>query len=253
MNSPHVPPVIQAVGLACVPVDDMPASSVLAREPVAAAVVTLHERDDGHREVTIKCVSDARDLEWPLPVLLDGALVASAPTIVSESDCDTLAIEAASRRFFTEPNLAALAKGQGMIDPAAMFGTGIDEVALCQRLGIHATFVPDHEVARSWRRDAPATAEGVALSMAVRRLMLWAHGAAFLKAVPDPFFETLLPLRERLLDLEQDRPELKAMLRSRPFGRAASFASYYREYRTRRDAGDEDARWATFEDGLSYV
>lgn len=253
MNSPHVPPVIQAVGLACVPVADMPPGSVLARKPVAAAVVTLHERDDGHREVTIKCVSDARDLEWPLPVLLDGALIAGAPIILSESDCDTLAIEAASRRFFVEPNLAALAKGQGMIDPVAMFGTSLDEIALCQRLGIQATFVPDCDVVRSWSRSAPVAAEGVALSIAVRRLMLWAHSASFVKAVPDAFFETMLPLRERLMHLEQDRPELKAILSSRPFGRAASFASYYREYRTRRDAGDEDARWATFEDGLSYV
>jgi hypothetical protein len=42
-------------------------------------------------------------------------------------------------------------------------------------------------------------------------------------------------------------------LASRPFGRAASFASYYYEYRTKRDAGDEDVRWASFEDGLYYV
>ena len=40
MNSTYAPPVIQSVGLACVPIDDMPPGTALARKPVAAAVVT---------------------------------------------------------------------------------------------------------------------------------------------------------------------------------------------------------------------
>lgn len=74
MTSPYVPPVIQAVGLACVPIDDMPPGTALALIPVAAAVVTLHARDDGHRDVKVDCMSDARDLEFPLPVLVEDAL-----------------------------------------------------------------------------------------------------------------------------------------------------------------------------------
>lgn len=253
MNSPYVPPLIQAVGLACVPVDDTPSGTALARKPVAAAVVTLHARDDGHRDVTIVCVSDARDLEFPLPALVEDALVASAPIVITEPDCNVLTIEAAARRFFVEPKLGALAKGQGLVDPVAMFGEGHDEVALCRRLGIAASHVADRDVARWWRRDAPAAAEGVALTIAVSRLMLWAHGASFLKGLPDAFFETLLPLRETLMGVEAERPEMKAILASRPFGRAASFASYYREYRAGRDAGNEAVPWVTFEEGLSYV
>jgi hypothetical protein len=253
MKSPHMPPLIQAVGIACVPLDDMPPCTALARKPVAAAVVTLSERADGHRDVIATCVSDARDLEFPLPVLVEDALVASVPTIITGSDCNVLAIEAAARRFFVEPKLGALAKGQGLIDPTAMLGGGHDEVALCRRLGIAMGPVTCKDVARWWRRDAPAAAEGMALTIAVARLMLWAHGASFFGGLPDAFFETLLPLREKLMDLEADRPEMKAILASRPFGRAASFASYYHDYRSKRDAGEEAARWMSFEDGLFYV
>lgn len=253
MKSPYVPPVIQAVGLACVPIDDMPPETTLARKPIAAAVLTLSERDDGHRDVAVTIIADVQPLEFPLPVLINDALITGAPILISEGDCQVLTIEATARRFFVEPKLAALAKGQRLIDPVAMIGAGHNERALCRRLCIPASSASDHDVARWWDPTAPAAVEGVALFNAVSRLMLWAHCAAHLRALPDAFFETLLPLRERLMDIEADRPEVKTLLASRPFGRAASFASYYREYRARRDAGDEDARWATFEAGLYYV
>lgn len=253
MKSPYMPPAIQAVGLACVPVADMPPGTTLARKPVAAAVITLSERDDGHRDVTVTCMSDAREMEFPLPVLIDEALIAGAPVILTKTDCDVLTVEAASRRFFVEPKLGSLAKGKNLIDPVAMFGAGIEEAALCRRLGINAPAVADRDVAKWWTREAPGAAESAALVAAAARLILWAHGAAFMQGLPDAFFETLLPLRERLFDLEKERPGVKELVASRPFGRAISFASYYREYRTKRDAGDDDARWVTFEEGLSYV
>lgn len=253
MKSNHVPPVIQAVGLACVPIADMPPGSALARKPVAAAIVTIVERDDGHRDAVVTCVSDARSMEWPLPVLIENALVAGAPTIIAKGEREVLALEAASRRFFVEPNLAALAKGQGVVDPTTMLGSDLDEADLCRRLGVPASYAIDSDVARWWDRDSPAAVEVVALMAAVSRMVLWAHGASFLGALPDPFFETMLPLRERLFDLEADHPGLKSLLSSRPFHRVASFASDYRAYRAKRDAGDAEARWATFEDGLSYV
>lgn len=253
MSSFYMPPVIQAVGLACVPVDDMPPGTALARKGVAAAVITLAERDDGHRDVDVTCLSDARDLEFPLPVLVNDALVAGAPVIMSEGDCDVLTIDAAARRFFVEGKLGALARGEGLVDPVAMFGAEHDEAALCRRLGIPANMVEDRDVARWWNREAPMACEGVALTSAVSRLMLWAHGTSFLRGLPDPFFETLLPLRQRLMDLEGAYPALKTCVSSRPFHRAASFASYYREYRSRRYAGDETGRWLTFEEGQSYV
>jgi len=215
--------------------------------------VTLSERDDGHRDVIVTCLSDARDMEFPLPVLVNDALVAAAPTIITQHECDVLALDAASRRFFTEPQLGALAAGQGLIDPAAMFGSGLDETALCRRLGIPAGTAPDRDIAQWWNREAPGAVEDVALTIAVSRMILWAHGASFLRASPDAFFETLLPLRERLMDLDAERPALKPLIAARPFNRAASFAGYYRDYRARRDAGDEEIRWLTFEDGQLYV
>lgn len=253
MNAPIMPPIIQSVGLACVPVDDMPPGSVLARKPVAAAIVTIAERGDGHRDVIVNCVTDACEFEWPLPVLIDNALVPTAPTIITDDDRKVLAIEATSRRFFAEPRLGALNRVRGAIDPVAMMGEGGEEVALCRRLGIPANLIPDADVARWWKRDAPVAVEDVALTAAVSRLVLWAHIASFQNAQPDTFFETMLPLRERLMELEQTHPGLKPFLSSRPFNRAASFASFYREYRAKRDAGDSDAHWVTFEDGLSYV
>jgi len=253
MKSDFVPPVIQAVGLACVPVVDMPPGTMLARKPVAAAIVTIAERDDGHRDAIVTCVSDTRELEWPLPVLIDSALVPGAPTIITESDRAVLTIEAASRRFFSEPSLGALASGQGLIDPVAMFGSGDDEPAMLSRLGIAASLAPDSDVARWWNREAPLAVEDVALTAAVSRMVLWAHGASFRHASPDPFFEVILPLRERLLAMEPEHPAVKPILASRPFHRAASFASFYREYRTKRDGGDHDARWLTFADDVSYV
>jgi len=253
MKSASVPPLIQAVGLACVPIHDLPPGSVLARKPVAAAIITIAERDDGHRDVIVKCVTDAREFEWPLPVLVDDALVADAPTIITDSDGEVLTIEAASRRFFTESKLGALVMGKTRIDPVAMFGTGHAEAALCRRLGIASDSVSDADVAQSWNRHAPMAVEGVALTVAVSRLMLWAHGASFFHGLPEPFFEILLPLHTRLMDMEPDYPALKPLVSSRPFNRAGSFAEYYREYRAKRDAGDESVRWLTFEDGLSYV
>lgn len=250
MTTKLMPPVIQAVGLACVPVTDMPPATTLARKPVVAAIVTLTERDDGHRDVVIKTVTDARDMEHPLPVLINDALVAGAPTIITQADHDVMMAEAASRRFFVEPALGSLAKN--LIDPVAMFGAGHEEAALCRRLGIPANLVPDSDVARWWNRDAPLAVEGVALTIAVSRMVLWAHAASFLHGLPDAFFETVVPLRLRLLDLEAEHPSVKALLASRPFHRAASFAGYYRDYCAKRDTGD-DGRWLTFEDGQSYV
>ena len=251
MKSPYMPRMIHAVGLACVPVADMPPGSLLARKPVAAAVITVQERDDGHRDVLIDCMSDARDTEFPLTVLLDGAL-ASAPTLISPDDRALLAADATARRFFAEPRLAKLAAGEHAIDPTAMFGTA-DERALCLRLAIGAPYVSDRDVELAWSRQAPQAAEGIALASAASRLMLWAHRASFETAAPDCFFEVLRPLAERLYEYEEQYPILTQLIRSRPMNRAGSFGAYYREYRAARDAGDDQAQWVTFEDNLLHM
>ena len=175
-------------------------------------------------------------------MLIENALVPGMPTIITEADLVVLAVETASRRFFVEPKLAALARGQGVVDPTTMLGGSRDEAVLCRRLGISVELASDSDVARWWNREAPAVVEDVALTAAVSRMVLWAHGASFLGALPDAFFETVLALRERLFDLEGEHSGLKPMLASRPFHRAASLASDYRAYRAKRDAGDVDAR-----------
>lgn len=253
MQSSYMPRAIQAVGLACVPVPDMPAGSLLARRPVAAAVVTLRVRDGGQQQVDISCLSDARDTEFPLPMLLDQALSHETTTIITTQDRMILQLEAANRRFFVEPRLAALAAGEGALDPVLAFGAGDEERLLCRRLSIPECHVSDRDVELGWRRDMPAPTEGLALSIAAARLMLWAHGAAFRTATPDPLFETLLPLRQVLFEVEDRYPMVKALTSCRPMNRVASFAGYYRDYRAARDAGDHSAEWVTFEDDLLHV
>ena len=255
MKNIDMPAAIQAVGLASLPVHDMPPGEpALARRPVAAAVVTLQARSEGHSEVIATRVSAARDTEFPLPWLIDQALVAGVPIIISPEDRAVLRIPAMAGRYWVEPRLAAVCAGTNAIDPTAVFeGKVGDEAALCRRLQIPTSQVNDADVERTWSRDRPRPAMDVALGIAVSRLMLWAHGVSFASAEPVAFFETLLSLRDWMLGEEKDWPSLHRAVRSRPVSRATSFASTYREYRTARDGGDEAAAWVTFEDGLFHT
>lgn len=50
MNEYQLPKCLQVIGLACIPLNDLPDEHpALARRPVAAAVLTLVEQDDGHQ------------------------------------------------------------------------------------------------------------------------------------------------------------------------------------------------------------
>ena len=84
MNEYQLPKCLQVIGLACIPVNDIPDEHpALARRPVAAAVLTMVDQDDGHRWINTICVSDARKSEIPLPHLLDKTLL---PGVVQISD-----------------------------------------------------------------------------------------------------------------------------------------------------------------------
>jgi len=252
MKNTQMPGLLQSVGLACVPLSGL--EPALARKPVAAAVITLQERSDGHREIVAATLSDARDMEFPLPWLVDRALVAGAPTIIAPTDRAVLATEAMARRFWSEPTLAMLCDGANAIDPIDLPGApAVDERALCRRLQIPTGAVSDTEVARIWSRHTPEPAIDVALGIAAARLMLWAHGAAFAWAEPDAFFETLLPLRDWMMGEEEKWPSLHHAVRSRAVARATSFASSWRTYCDARDADDPQAAMVTFEDGLFHT
>ena len=255
MTDTVMPPLIQAIGLACVPVPGMPADDpALARQPVAAAIVTLARREDGHREFVVARHSDARAAELPLPWLVDRSLVPGAPVVATPADVATLALDAASRRFAAEPRLAVLTAGKDLIDPCSIVGTpAADEPALLRRFGIPLVMAGDAEVERAWSRHQPDRAMDAALGDALARLVAWAHGAAFAAATPEPLFETLLPLHGWLVDEVERVPGLDPLLRSRPLRHAASFASHYRVYCERREAGDADAAWVTFEEGLFHT
>lgn len=255
MTDIAMPPLIQALGLACVPVPGMPADDpVLARQPIAAAIVTLALRGDGHREIISMRHSDARPAEFPLPRLVDRSLVPGAPVVATPADVATLALDAAARRFTAEPRLAALATGRDLIDPRAIAGAPMsDEAALLGRLGLTLAIANRAEIERAWSQHQPDKAMNAALESAIARLVAWAHSASFAAADPGPLFEALLPLHAWLSNEVERVPEFAPLLRSRPLRRVASFANHYRDYRVRRNAGDPDTMWVTFEDGLFHI
>lgn len=178
---------LQVIGLACIPVNDIPDEHpVLARRPVAAAVLTMAGQDGGYCGVSAICVSDARKSEIPLPHLLDKTLLPGVAQIASAADRATLAMDAMSRRFFVEPALAKLCSGEEAIDPAAMGEQGFDERTACRRFSIPMPEIDDADIELAWSRSAPAAAEDHALRVATARLMLWAHVEAFRSARPEP-------------------------------------------------------------------
>src|SRR3546814_17911664 len=79
--------------------------------------------------------------------------------------------------------------------------------------------------------------------------MLWAHVEAFRIARPEPFFEIMLALRDWIDAREYLKAALADIGNSRPIRRADSFAHHYRDYRQRLAAGDETARWVSFQEG----
>lgn len=247
MKTTILPPVLQAIGLACVPVHDMPANGPgLAMRPVAAAVITLQTRADGHREIIALCMSDANASDAPLTRLLEQAFVPEASTLISPEDRAVLSIEAVARRTWSEPRLAAICAGRGVIDPAAVCGSRAgEERALCRRLQVPASLIGPGEIERAWSRKTPEPAMDIALSTAVARLMLWSHGASFIAGEPEAFFETLLPLREWMRGEEDEWPSLRQAAASRVMSWAASYAATYRRYRSAREE-DDGVSWASF-------
>ena len=113
--------------------------------------------------------------------------------------------------------------------------------------------IGDADIELAWSRSAPAAAEDHALRVATARLMLWAHVEAFRSARPEPFFETMLALRNWIDASEYLKAALADLGNSRPIRRADSFAHHYLDYRQRVAAGDETARWVSFEDGLFHA
>ena len=141
MNEYQLPKCLQVIGLACIPVNDIPDQHpALARRPVAAAVLTMVDQDDGHRWINTICVSDARKSEIPLPHLLDKTLLPGVVQIASMADRMTLAMDAMSRRFFVEPALAELCFGEtanGRKVPATWTAASEDRKLL--RAGMRST------------------------------------------------------------------------------------------------------------------
>ncbi len=251
-------PVIQAVGLACMPGHDLATDAPFAKKPVAAAVVTLRQRDDGHIDCIAKRMSDARDMEFPLALLLHEALVPGALRIISATDRETLGAEAMARRFFLEPRLASVVRGEDVVDPVGLAlpatANRSDDVEalLCRRLSIPLVTSSDGAIERLWSRHAPGPVEAIALGRAVTRLMLWAHGAALQSGEPGPFFETMLVLRGWMDTQGEESPDICRWATSRPLMRAASFASDWQAQLRAHAAGNSDAGWTTFEDDLFH-
>lgn len=245
------PKTVQAIGIACVPMDNQErALPAFAARPVAAAIVTL--RSEGGGLALQAGVSDnARDTEFPLSHLVDRALIPDAAKLVAVLDVERLTADAMARGHFDEPQLArALSQRERHLPE----GIGAeDEWALCRRLDIPFRMAGYEMAAAGSSPDAVvATSGNAALINAAARLMLWAHVRAFEDGKPDAFFETMKALAAWIEADEHRQALLEDVSACRPMRRLRSLGSYYETYRAARDAGDEHARWVTFEEGLFH-
>lgn len=240
MQKPNLPHILQSIGFACVPIHGMPDDDLrLARRAVAAAVLTLQVRSDGHREVLASVVATAPSGDKTVTHALVQSLVLRAHTLVSDQERAMLAVEAMSTGHVGDARLASLCGGAAAQDPADLVGTGVAEpAALCRRLRIPTALVIDADVEQAWIKSSKVAACDVALGNAIGRLMLWAHQAAFTSAQPDALFETLLPLREHLLDQQHVWPSYKRALGARVFAYVLNHQADYIAYRDARAAGD---------------
>ena len=253
-------PIVQSIGLICVPVGDPAKSGWIERKPVAAAVLTLSQRDDEHIHVFAETMSAVDEQQFPLPWLIEQELVTGSPTLISPAERALLITDAAQARHFVEPKIAQLmTDGEFAIDVAALAqadgGWCPDEMCLFRRLGIPHCEPSETEAARVWtwypQADRAPLLREQALSAAVSRLMLWSNLMAVREAEPGWFYEPMLALRSWLNEQENDRPELYAWSTSKPIMRAASFVQEYRHDLDRRLAG-EPSSWPQFEKGLFH-
>ncbi len=249
-------PLIQSVGLASVATNEGAGASWIERKPVAAAVLTLRQRDDGHVEIVHDVMTAVDEQEFSLPWLLEQRLVLNAPTLVHDVEATILAVEAAQQRFFVEPKLTNLIVGDHTLNTTAFIGEGVNEAALCRRLGIPRLEIDDAEAARIWTwfpRDERIRVLGQhALGRAVSRLMLWANLMSVQTQEPGWFYETMLALRCWLDEREDDAPDIYAWGTSKPVMRAVSHVEAYRRDLGRRLAGLE-SDWPRFEPGLFHM
>ena len=248
-------PSVQSLGIVTVPVGDQPDMQRSLQKPIAAAVLTMTQRNDGHVMIFDEMMSADEEPQFPLPWLIDQALIAGATTLVGTGDAQALLVDAAQQRFFVEPKLAALSTGDHTVDVPTLVGNEIDEATLSCRLGIPWISLHPSELERIWTersRDTHAASLGKhALAMSVSRLMLWANLMATHTAEPGWFYETMLALRCWLDGRETDAPELYAWGTSKPIMRAVSSVEDYRRDLGRRLAG-RDSDWPTFEAGLFH-
>lgn len=248
-------PAVQALGLIAVPTGEQPDAGCLLPKPVAAAVLTLTQRDDGHVMIFHKAMTAEEETQFPLPWLVEQTLIAGATTLAGTGDAQILLADAAQKHFFVEPKVAALSTGEHAVDVATLAGEGIGEVTLCQRLGIPLLDMDTAKAGRLWTGHPREVREEYlsqyALASAVTRLMLWANLMATRTAEPGWFYETMLALRCWLDERETDAPDLYAWGTAKPIMRAVSFVEDYRRDLGRRLAG-LDSDWPVFEPGLFH-
>lgn len=249
-------PTIQAIGLVAVPTNDAADAGWVERKPVAAAVLTLSQRDDGHIHVLHEVMTAVDEQQFPLPWLVDRELFTGATTLVGAGDLTLLAVDAAQQRFFVESKLLRLTHRDHTVTVTSLAGEGVGEAGLCRRLGIPHAGISERDAARIWSWYAPEDRTAMlgrhALARAVSRLMLWANLMATQAQEPGWFFETMLALRPWLDEREQDAPELYGWGTCKPIMRAVSFVEDYRRDLGRRLAG-QDRDWPQFMPGLFHT
>lgn len=249
-------PILQSVGLICVPTGTADDAGWIERKPVAAAVLTMSQGGDGRISIFHEVATAVDERQFPLPWLVEQELVAGVPTLVGAGDIERLAVEAAQKRFFVESKIASLhAGGDHAIDVAGLAGDGISEKGLCRRLNIPLDPISETEVERIWncRSDTRVIRLGRhALASSVSRLMLWANLMAMRESEPGWFYETMLALRCWVDERERDAPTLYSWGMLKPIMSAVSYVDEYRRDLARRAAG-QPSDWPRFASGLFHT
>ena len=224
------------------------------RIATAVAIVTLTQRDDGHVELHVSRLSNQREREFALSHLVDDALVANAPALITPAERRALAVSAMRDGNFVEPRLAAMIAGDHAVDVSVLApGTEpVRERRLARTLRLPWAEAPAAGTLRASSaslRDVLLTE--AALGRAVTRLILWSHLRAVQKAEPALFYEPMRAVQAWLAGCEHIAPNLHGWAsRSRILRAVSLWEPYAQDLESRMGRGERI--WPVFEDGLFH-
>ena len=258
-------PIVQSLGCTWEPDSEREAhwpTHVTDHQPLAVvAVLTVRQRDDGHMQLTHGLCDHYKETQYPLASSLERELDRDALVLVSQAERASLTLAAARSRFYSEPKLARVVRGDRVADVTALLpfapeGTHEEREATLAAL-LNAPWAPPtestgHANASDTSAHRRAQLTDQAIVRATGRLVTWCQAEAALTAEPGLYFEVMLAVSAWLDEHWSDHPVLGSTARSRPLMWAKSFQSLYREDLTARAGGTKPVWPALADDTFTY-